>query len=220
MGTKNVLLDNRLTLDADLFLVKWSDLQIQEQPSNAVAGQTAVITTNIGAATSYGFEASSDFKITQHIDTDLELALINPTFDGGTYSQRFVGYCNGTVCPANGYVGGKILPRSSRAQVDGGVTYSDTAFDTYEWDVRGDFTYQSSQEAEEMNIAKIPSRILFNASGYSIRNGDWDLTVWGKNVFNKKYVANFVLFILAGSVGYGVSLGEQATMGVTLNYHY
>ena len=217
-GTKNVLFGGRAIVNADVFLVKWSDLQIQEQPSNAVAGQTAVITTNIGAATSYGVEASGDFKVTHHFDTDLELAIINPTFDTGTVSQRFVGYCTGTVCPANGNVGGNVLPRTSRAQIDGGVTYKDTFMGKYDWNVHGEFTYQSSQEAEEMNLAQIPSRILFNASG-TIKGSNWDFTIWGKNIFNHRYVADS-FFILAGSVGYGVSLGELATMGVTLNVHY
>jgi iron complex outermembrane receptor protein len=217
-GTKNVLFGGRAIVNADLFLVKWSNLQIQEQPSNGVAGQTAVITTNIGAATSYGVEASGDVKVTRHFDTDLELAIINPTFDTGTTSQRFVGYCTGTVCPANGNVSGNVLPRTSRAQIDGGVTYKDTFMGKYDWNVHGEFTYQSSQEAEEMNLAQIPSRILFNASG-TIKGSNWDFTVWGKNIFNHRYVADS-FFILAGSVGYGVSLGELATMGVTLNVHY
>jgi iron complex outermembrane receptor protein len=217
-GTKNVFFGGRAIVNADVFLVKWSDLQIQEQPSNAVAGQTAVITTNIGAATSYGVEASGDFAITRHLDTDLELALINPTFDTGTVSQRFVGYCDGLVCPLDGNVGGKVLPRTSRAQIDGGVTYKDTLFGKYNWNIHGEFTYQSSQEVEEMNLGQIPGRILFNASG-TIKGDKWDVTVWGKNIFNKHYVADS-FFILAGSVGYDVSLGELATMGVTLNVHY
>ena len=217
-GTKNTFFDGRMRVDADIFLVKWSNLQIQEQPSNAVAGQTAVITTNIGAATSYGLETSSEFAVTKHIDTDFEAALIDPRFDSGTISQRFVGYCNGVLCPANGYVGGNILPRTSRLQLSGGATYKNTIFDKYQWDIHGEFTYQSPQQEEEMNLAQIQSRLLFNASA-SIKGSNWDLTIWGKNIFNKHYVADS-FFILAGSVGYGVSLGELATMGVTLNVHY
>ena len=69
-----------------------------------------------------------------------------------------------------------------------------------------------------MNLGHIQSRALLNAST-GIQGHNWTLTIWGKNIFNKKYVADS-FFIDAGSIGYGVSLGELATGGVTFSYHY
>jgi iron complex outermembrane receptor protein len=221
MGSKNALFGGRMIVNADLFLVKWKDLQIQEQPSNtppALAGTTSVITTNLGAATSYGLETNGAFAATRHLDLTYALAVLNPTFDSGTKSQRFFGYCDGSVCPANDSVAGKTLPRTSKLQAAGGTTWSDTIFDHYRWNLHGEFTYQSKQQVEEMNLAQIQSRLLFNAS-LGIKGDNWDVTLWGKNIFDKKYVADSY-FILAGSASYAVSLGELATGGITAAYHY
>lgn len=173
---------------------------------------------NLGGATSYGFESDGKFIVTPNFDLNYALALINPTFDKGVKSARFVGYCNGVICPADGDISGKTLPRTSKYQAAGGATYHHSIFGDYQWNIHGDFTYQSEQEAEEENLAQIQSRVLFNASA-GIKGHNWDLTVWGKNIFDKKYVADSY-FILNNGAGYAVSLGELATGGVTLNYHY
>ncbi len=221
LGTKNTLMGGALRLNADVFLVKWTNLQIQEQPLNtpaALAGVTSVITTNLGAATSYGFESDGSYAFTPHVLVNYALALVDPTFDKGTKSQRFAGLCDGSVCPTDLSVAGRTLPRTSKVQLETGATYKDTVMRDYQWNIHGEFTYQSEQQAEEMNLSQIPSRLLFNASA-GLKGKNWDLTIWGKNIFNRKYVADS-FFILAGSVGYGVSLGELATAGVTLNVRY
>jgi iron complex outermembrane receptor protein len=221
LGTKNVLFGGKAIVNADVFLVKWDNLQIQEQPLNtpaALAGTTSVITTNLGAATSYGLETDGLFKPIPHLDLNYALALIHPTFDSGVRSARFANYCDNIVCPTNASVAGNTLPRTSKFQLTGGSTWTDTIMDKYQWNVHGEFTYQSQQEVEEMNLAQIPSRILFNASA-GIKGQYWDLTFWGKNILNKKYVADS-LFVLAGAGSYTVSYGELATYGATLNFHY
>ena len=221
IGTKNVFLGGKAVFNADVFLVKWDALQIQEQPINtpaALSGTTAVITTNLGAATSYGLETDGQFKPIQHLDLNYALAVLNPTFDSGVTSARFAPFCDGVVCPTNASVAGHTLPRTSKLQLTGGSTWTDTILDKYQWNVHGEFTYQSQQQEEEMNLAQIPSRLLFNASAGVKRDG-WDLTFWGRNVLNKKYVADS-FFILAGSGSYTVSYGERATYGATLNFHY
>jgi iron complex outermembrane receptor protein len=221
IGAKNNYFGGRLVLNADLFLVKWKDLQIQEQPLNtpkALEENTSVITTNLGAATSYGLETDGAFTFTPHLLFNYSLALINPTFNDGVTSARFNGICNGVICPLDNSVAGKLLPRTSQVQAFSGLTYRNTIFNDYQWNVHGEFTYQSDQEVEEMNLAQIPARLLINAS-IGIKRANWDLTLWGKNIFDKKYAADS-FFIADGSASYGVSLGELATYGVTLNVHY
>lgn len=222
LGTKNTLWGGRAVINADVFLVKWSDLQITEQPLNtpaALATVTSVITTNLGAATSKGIESDGTFAATPHLDLNYALAVLDPTFNRGTVSQRFAGFCNGSVCPADNSVAGNTLPRTSKVQASGGTTWKDTIFGSYQWNIHADLTYQSYQDADEMNLAKIPSRLLVNASA-GIRGSNWDLTLWGKNVFDKHYVADSLFILVGGASSYGVSLGELATAGVTLNAHY
>ena len=86
-----------------------------------------------------------------------------------------------------------------------------------EFFARSDVTYQSEMQVEEMNLSQIEARTLVNARlGFSKDN--WSADLWGKNVFNKKYIANS-FFIISGT-GYSVALGERATYGMTLRYKF
>jgi outer membrane receptor protein involved in Fe transport len=82
---------------------------------------------------------------------------------------------------------------------------------------RGDLTYQSKMQMEEMNIGQIPPRTLVNAR-LGVSRDNWALDVWGRNIFNEKYVANS-FFIISG-VSYGTALGEKGTYGATLRYMF
>ena len=82
---------------------------------------------------------------------------------------------------------------------------------------RGDVTYQSQMQVEEMNIAQIQARTLVNARvGFAKNN--WSADIWGKNILDKKYISNS-FFIISGT-GYSVAMGERQTYGMTLRYKF
>ena len=225
LGTKNILLDGRAIINADVFLVKWSNLQIKEQPTlppntaPAIAANVPVITLNLGAATSKGFESDGQFAATPHLDLTYALSILDPTFDSGTTSARFLNVCDGVVCPTNDAVAGHTLPRTSKFQFAGGTSWKNVINSQYSYLLHGEVTYQSQQQVEEMNLAQIPARTLVNASA-SLRAEHWDVTLWGRNIFNKKYAADSFFVLTGKTVGYGVSLGEQATVGLTITAHF
>jgi iron complex outermembrane receptor protein len=226
LGTKSKLFDGRAIINADVFLVKWSALQIQTAatfPPGEVPPGTpiVVITQNYGNATSKGFESDGLFAATRNIDLTYSLALIDATFNSGDVSGRYAadGVCNNIICPENGYIGGKQLPRTSKVQASGGATWKAPISADISYAVHGEFTYQSDQQVEEMNLAQIPSRLLFNANA-SLKGDNWDVTLWGRNIFDKKYVADSFFILQAGEASYSASLGELATYGVTFSLHY
>ena len=219
VGTKNSFMDGRLIVNADFFYVKWSNLQIQGLPSNAPVPSTnvPVITLNLGNATSYGFESDGTFAITEKLKANYAFSIIEPTYDAGTTSPRFRNVCDNIVCPKNSDVSGKTLPRTSKQQFAAGLTWSDYIASNYNYTLHADVTYQSKQQAEEMNLAQIPARTLVNLSA-GVQKDWWELTVWGKNVLNKKYVADS--FFIVSGVGYSPSFGEKATYGITATARY
>ena len=72
-------------------------------------------------------------------------------------------------------------------------------------------------QLEEMNIAQLPPRTLVNLRA-GIGRDDWTLDIWGRNVFDEKYIANS-FFIIQG-VSYGATFGEQATWGASFRYKF
>lgn len=229
LGTKSKFFDGRAIINADVFLVKWSALQIQTAatfPPGEVPPNTpiVVITQNYGNATSKGFESDGLFEATHNLDLTYSLALIDATFNSGDVSGRFEadGVCvyNGvTYCPSSGNIGGKQLPRTSKVQASGGATWKAPITTDISYALHGEFTYQSNQQVEEMNLAQIPSRLLFNANA-SLKGDTWDVTLWGRNIFDKKYVADSFFILQSGEASYSASLGELATYGVTFSLHY
>ena len=219
IGSKNTLLDGRMLLNAAIYNVDWSNMQISALPSNAPANITniPVIYRNIGDARSRGLEIESTFAATEHLSLNIGASITDPKYKNGTRSIRFQGLCDNVVCPTSLSVGGNTLPRTPKQQLVGGFEWRDKLANGIAYYARGDVTHQSEMQVEEMNIAQIEPRTLVNARvGFSRNN--WSADIWGKNIFDEKYISNS-FFIISGT-GYSVALGERATYGVTLRYKF
>jgi iron complex outermembrane receptor protein len=220
LGAKSTLLDGRVVLNAALFHVDWNDMQIQALPSNTPANlvdNTPVIFRNLGNARSRGIEVQTLFAATDKLSLNLSASFTQPEFEDGTLSFRFNNRCDDVVCPRSTAVGGNTLPRTPKTQVAAGAEWSSTIGNGFEYFLRGDLTYQSEMQVEEMNLAQIPPRTLVNLRAGIGRDG-WTLDVWGRNVFDETYVANS-FFIIQG-VSYGATLGELSTWGATFRYRF
>jgi len=78
-----------------------------------------------------------------------------------------------------------------------------------------DFNYQSKQYLEALNLGTTGSRMLANAK-LGVTRGPWDVSLWSKNLFDEKYVANSFVIFFANS--YVVGLGEGRQIGLTARY--
>ncbi len=222
IGAKSTLLDGRVVLNAAVFSVDWSDMQIQALPSNTPAAlvlNTPVIFRNLGNAESRGIELQTLFAATDRLTLNLSASYTDPKFSDDTLSFRFAanGGCDNVVCPTSTSVGGKTLPRTPKVQISTGAEWNQTVGDGFELFARGDLTYQSEMQIDEMNIGQIQPRTLVNAR-LGIGKDSWEAALWGRNILDEEYVANS-FFIISG-VSYGTSLGEQAAYGVTLRYQF
>ena len=176
-----------------------------------------MIYRNLGNAESKGIELQSIFAATDRLTLNLSASFIDPTFNDGTLSFRFNNRCDGVVCPVDTSVGGNTLPRTPKTQFAAGAEWNSTFGNDFEFFVRGDVTYQSKMQIEEMNIGQIPARTLVNARIGVAKDG-WSADLWGRNIFDEEYIANS-FFIISG-VSYGTSFGEQATYGATMRYRF
>ena len=220
VGAKSTLLDGRMVLNVALFDVEWKDMQIQALPSNtpaALVNNTPVIFRNLGNAQSRGIEVQSLFAFTDKLTATLSGSYTQPEFKDGTLSFRFNGRCDDIVCPRSTAVGGNTLPRTPQTQVSAGLEWNSKFGDDFEYFLRGDVTYQSKMQLEEMNIAQLPPRTLVNLRA-GVGRDNWTLDVWGRNVFDETYIANS-FFIIQG-VSYGATYGEQATWGASFRYKF
>ena len=220
IGSKSTLLDGRMLLNVALFNIDWTNMQIQALPSNTppeLVTNTPVIYRNIGNARSRGVEVETVVAINDNWSANFGASFTDPTYKDGTQSFRFNGRCDDVVCPIDTSVGGNILPRTAKTQVIAGLEWNSTLGNGMQLFARGDMTYQSKMQMEEMNIGQIEPRTLVNAR-FGLSRDKWSLDVWGRNIFDEEYISNS-FFIISG-VSYSPTLGDKATYGATLRYMF
>ncbi|WP_101760385.1 TonB-dependent receptor domain-containing protein [Oceanicoccus sp. KOV_DT_Chl] len=247
IGSKNTLLDGFLQLNAAVYLIDWTDLVGGQAPITDGGFQSPNANTaqaNIGDVENYGMEIDGRFIINDSWEIDFGAAYTNPRYkdgvkydaakryyhfecteqhlkddrnaDGSSIGGNFNSYIDpGELC-GNDDIGGNDLSKVSKQQYNWGVNYNTMVGD---WDVsfRLDGNYQSRQWVDLLNQAYIPSRTIWNAN-LNVFSGPWEVTVWGKNIFDKEYVSG--TFTLALFNKYIVSYGAPATFGTTIKYNF
>ncbi|MFT7286809.1 MAG: iron complex outermembrane receptor protein [Halieaceae bacterium] len=222
IGSKNVLFDGRLVLNASAYFIDWSDMQVTAVPSgfdpNAITpGAVApTIFLNVGNAENWGIELDGIGYLTPELSVSYAFSYSNPEFSDGTKWGQFVGLCDGVFCPADGDVSGNTLPRQSEVQSAVGMQY-ETDISGMGFFARADYTYQSKQYLETMNFGWISARDNVNAS-IGISGERWSVTAWGRNLMDETYVTNS-LYI--GSLRrYTPALNDGLNAGITATLNF
>jgi iron complex outermembrane receptor protein len=222
IGTKNILADGHLMLNAAIYYIDWSDLQGTSPPHSTGGGlSTNNVVDNIGDASATGLEIEGAWFMSDHWSLDFGYSYNNPEYDKGVKYRPAVQFvhCDGITCPADGDVSGNNLPRTSNTQFSAGLNFRYNVFGGWLMDWRFDGNYQSKQYTDPLNLAWVPDRTLFNtALSLTSPNQHWDLTLWGRNIFDETYPAN--AFAQEQFNRYLVSLGQRSSWGLTARYNF
>jgi iron complex outermembrane receptor protein len=220
LGTKNTI--GNLRINADVFLTKWSQMQIPAADPGNPAVLPQVITLNLGNMTSKGFEFETAYAVNENFTLNATGYYGKATYDDGTFHlnwARTPAVCDNVVCPTNGNISGKSTPRAPKWMGTLGAEWRaplEVASDL-EYFLRSDLTYQSKAYADEMNLAWVPSRTLVNMTA-GIDNDNYSVQLWARNVFDEKY--NAVAIIQQPNVSYNATMGDRRTFGVTAKFTY
>lgn len=228
LGSKNSLLDNRVTLNVAAFLTKWTDMQVTAaDPANPNPFAT-VITRNLGNATVYGIELETAVIATDNLTLEGTLSYTSSTFDEGTIDRQYTSFqgvftnpCDNIVCNQNGDIGGNDLQRSPSFMASFGAEWrSEFNAAGDEYFIRADVSYQDGFFSDTVNQASSPSRTLVNGrAGISL--GKIDLSVWARNLFDEKYVSSSQSIVQSGGVNlFSAFYGERRTFGVTAGFNF
>jgi iron complex outermembrane receptor protein len=219
IGTKNQFFEGKLTFNAALYYIDWKAVQGSEAANSPDAWSTDVV-GNIGDAEVSGFEIDGAWIIANGFYADYALALTNPEYKDAIYQSSKAGEdsswgCNDVECRSDGNVKGSQVERTSKNQASIGLNFDGDLGGEWAWAARVDFNYRSKMYATPLNLAHNGSRTVSNAN-LNFNNGNLDITLWGKNIFDEEYVANS--FVLPSFNRYIVSLGAARTLGLTLQY--
>ena len=226
LGSKNILFDGKLRLNGNIFYTDWSNLQnnaVRLGADGTLPTTFAILLTvvgNVGGVEVMGGEIDGEWLATDNLTFNWGLSYSDPKYKDGSVSDRarLARVCNNVICPASGLIEGNQLERT--AKLDGflSASYERPLVGTWDFYARGDVTYQGKMYVDELNLGYAPARTLFNGS-FGIRNDNFDVQVWGKNLADEDYVASSLWLVGTGGVGssqYSPFLGEKRTWGVTL----
>lgn len=226
IGLKNTLWDGRAIVNVAAFATTWEEMQINIL--DPLGGPfTGTLTSNLGDATIWGFEAEGSVLFTENLSMDFAASYTDATYDDGTVDERFTRGndnfpppCDGTVCPVGADIGGNDIERSPDTQLSLGLQWADTISSSLDYYIRADVGYQSDFFADPINAASAPERTIANAA-IGVNMDKFALRLWARNLTDEAYVSSSLQIIQATSNNIlGTFMGERRTYGLTLSYTY
>jgi iron complex outermembrane receptor protein len=220
IGAKTSWLDGRVTANVAAFYIKYKDLQIQSTPP---APLVTVLTLNTASANAKGFEAELNWRPIEPLTLTAGYGYTEPKYGKGTIDRGVDRYCGDRTLCTN-QVGGSLLTRASKHTFSGSAQWEGSLTGDWTWFARADVRYQSKQFTRSINIQWIPGRTLVNARLGVSKGRDLEISIWGKNIFNKLYPTvaiaqpNFndatSLFVT------NTATADTRTLGITAKYNF
>jgi len=222
IGSKNTFNDGQIQLNATLFYIDWTNVQILAADEGNVNPLSRSIVRNVGDITSKGFELDGAIAATENLSFYGTMYYGDAKYKNGTIDGRWgrvPSVCDDVVCSINGDIGGNQMERQSKFQATLGGEWTDELSGDMGLDyfVRADMAHQSKMYGEAVNLSIVPSRTIVNASA-GIEAENYSLQFWVRNLFDKSYISNVV--VQQPNVAYNAYFGERQTFGLTLTARY
>jgi iron complex outermembrane receptor protein len=222
LGLKSEWLSRRLRLNASLFQMDYTDLQVNQFRASETGASSIV--TNAGEATITGFEIETLYLLNEHITLNANWGYTDFEYD------EFITSFNVET--------GESVDEADRARPvlapentgSAGVAYNRQLEGVGTLDARLDVTYTSGYDFNPFLTAytRASSRTLLNARiglGDIALLGDrsnLQFALWAKNLTDEKYRFNGIDFgVDSGALGFaGVTFGPRRTFGVDVIYEF
>jgi iron complex outermembrane receptor protein len=191
---KGRFLEDRLTLNANLFFTKYRDQQIEIRPDPN--NQSYRETTNAANSRVWGFEIEPSWRVDDRFSVFASIGYLNTKFEKFDHA-------------AYGDLSGKPFPEAPKWTIGFGGRYE---FENGFY-VGADAKYTASYTAKFglPPLDTIASRIIVNAqAGY--RRANWEINAFAENLFDERYYT----FIDRDAVPAYAQLGQGRTVGVTV----
>ena len=202
VGIKSMMWDRRLRINADVFYMDYTNLQVAQTNVACLCN----LTDNAASAEIKGVEA--EFELAPVEGLHLTLA-------GSYFDAKYKDFIESAIDPTTGLnldSSGNRLQRTPDTQLSAGIDYRIGMVDL---NVR--YSWQSDMFWATDNIAKEPSYGLVDGRiAIEPEDSTWSVAVWGKNLTDELYRVNIIPFF-----GEEVSqFGPPRTYGVDLTLRY
>jgi iron complex outermembrane receptor protein len=215
VGVKSELFDQRLRLDAALFYMDWTNLQVAFQENLIDEDGNFVLyggVDNAEQATSKGAEVSATALITENLLVNFSVGYLNAKFD------NFIAFIDG----ANRVLDGQTIPNSPEWTLAADAEYDFIINSDWNGYVRLEWTYRDNIKPDTEAMIQsgypwdVPSYDYFNLRLGANRD-DWSVVLYAENLFDSNYYTNAYEKAFSGGMFIEPSF---RTYGVRVTYSY
>ncbi len=210
-GVKSAWLDKRLTLDANLYDDTITNYQAtQISPTLSLTSYLS----NVGKVGLRGIEGEASYAVTHNLNLSLSGAINDATYlsyDNAPTPIELAAAVGPTLS-----LTGKQLVGAPKTNIQANYDYQRNLADGYQL-----FTYGNLVNHSKVSLYNPYSQFgwqkdltLVNA-GIGIRHGNYSLTLWSKNLTDRRYLVAFAPATAASPFA-GI-LGDPRTLGLTLS---
>lgn len=199
VGLKSEFLDNRLRVNASVFTMDYSDLQVFRLVGSLLVGANA-------EATSEGLELDITGLVTENWTLQANYAYLDATYD--TFDDGAVDFSGNNLprAPEDSF----FVRSSYRTPLPGGSEI--------DWVASYAYTGSFYHDASNIQAAKEDSYGVIDASAtWTSPQDNWMVSVWGRNLDDEEYRVHTIISNIAGTVDVW---GEPRTYGATVQYNF
>jgi iron complex outermembrane receptor protein len=219
LGMKTTLLNDHLTLNANLFWENYKNYQANISALNPLTGNSAAYLGNIGQITSRGVETDITFLPIEHLRIDAS----------GSYNEVFYSSFANAPCPVEAAVLGQSICNETGRPTQYAPKWIGNITAEYDYPLEGGnelYTVGTVSYRSGAFVSNDFTDSLYNfQSGYALTNlragirlnDHWDLSVFSDNIFD----VHFATSRSVSTTLYYASLqqGLPRTFGVTARFH-
>jgi iron complex outermembrane receptor protein len=231
LGWKAEWLDRRLSTEVALFFIDYTGIQINATPPPPLVTN---LIQNLGKAEARGIEVTANFAINDRWRIGGTYGYSPTEFGKDTPEPGVLRYCGNAqglalgFCPSIVFRGqtlpnveGQSLPRAPELTASAYTAFEIPLAGEWEFFGRADVSYTGKAYTLTYNLAEIPARTLANMR-VGVRKGPLDIALWGRNIFDEKYVSAVIFQPNFATVQFlpNVSQGDRATWGLTASYSF
>lgn len=233
VGAKTEFLNRKLQIDADVYHIDSSNLQLYFPTSNGINE----VISNIGGTSNTGFEISSIAKPFDGLTLNASFAYTDPTFTSNSYDSvdeavcaalpscqgRIVSLQQGNASVKLASLNGLLLPNASKYTVNLAADYRQMVYGDYEGFAHIDYRYQSKQytSIDLLDNSYTSPRNLLNLR-LGVRQGAYSLALYVQNALDDKTPLGVAKDTELNNLSarFLGSLPSPVTLGGELTIHY
>jgi len=208
VGSKNSLFGNRMTFNANAYLIEWDDVQVfNKLPC------TYYFTQNAGKIRSKGVELETAVKLTRYASVALSAA----------YNDAYAKDTVLTGVAAQSIPAGSRVPYSPRVSATATANYRIPLGGADEIGLTASYAYRGNAftnfAASQGSYAEIPVSKTLNAT-VSYRTGNYEFGVFGTNLINGAKISDVTPNVIAIQPGNLLYMVRPRTVGVRLKARF